>query len=181
MLDLFQSLLEQDIITMYQGPMSQTILAKLAKQLRESEENYLLSKRLFAILIELGQNINHYSEQRQRTISEEKEVGCGMIVVMQTAENYTVAATNLIKTTDVERITAHCDYINSLNQKDLRKFYRTQRRATRQDGHYGGNIGFIEMVRKSNKPLKVRFQTNATNTELSILSIQVTLSRLEIF
>ena len=75
----------------------------------------------------------------------------------------------------------HCEYINSLNPKDLRVFYRSQRRATRQDGHYGGNIGFIEMVRKSNNPLETEFTILEKDEKLAYFSIQVKMSRIDVF
>ncbi len=181
MLDLYPSLAHKDVILMYQGEMSQTILAKMARRLRQAEENYLLSKRLFAIIIELGQNINHYSEKREFSIDEKKEVGYGMFVVQKTETHYIFTAANKIKTNKIEKMKNHCEHINSLNAKELRSFYRSQRRATRQDGHYGGNIGFIEMVRKSNNPLQTEFIILEQNQELAYFSIQIQISRSEVF
>lgn len=181
MLDLYTSLAHRDIILIYQGAMSQTILATMAKQLRETEENYLLSKRLFAIMIELGQNINHYSEKREYSLVDKREVGYGMFVVQKTETHYIFTASNKITSSKIDKMKTHCEYINSLNPKDLRVFYRSQRRSTRQDGYYGGNIGFIEMVRKSNNPLQTEFTLSEKNEELAYFSIQVKMNRIDVF
>lgn len=181
MLDLYPSLAHKDVILMYQGAMSQTILATMARRLREAEKDYLLSKRIFAITIELGQNINHYSEKRELSLADSREVGYGMFVVQKTETHYIFTAANKIKTSKIEKMKKHCEYINSLNPKDLRVFYRSQRRAVRNDGHYGGNIGFIEMVRKSNSPLQVEFITSEKNKELTYFSIQVKMNRIDVF
>lgn len=181
MLDLYPSITQKDVILMYQGAMSQTILATMALPLREAEEDYLLSKRLFAIIIELGQNINHYSEKREFSIADRREVGCGMFVVQKTETDYIFTAANKIKTNKIDKMKKHCEYINSLNEKKLRQFYRTQRRATRSDGHYGGNIGFIEMVRKSNNPLETSFVILEKDETMAYFSIQVKMSRIDVF
>ncbi|WP_338790292.1 SiaB family protein kinase [Bernardetia sp. MNP-M8] len=181
MLDLYPSLAHKDVILMYQGAMSQTILATMAKRLREAEEDYLVSKRLFAIIIELGQNINHYSEKREFSVADRREVGYGMFVVQKTDTHYIFTAANKIKAGKIKKMKKHCEHINSLNPKDLRVFYRSQRRATRQDGHYGGNIGFIEMVRKSNNPLETEFTVSEKNEKMAYFSIQVKMNRLEVF
>lgn len=181
MLDLYPYLAQKDIILMYQGMMSQTILATMARRLREAEEDYLVGKRLFAIIIELGQNINHYSEKREFSLVDGREVGYGMFVIQKTETHYIFTASNKIKTSKIQKMKNHCEYINSLNGKDLRVFYRSQRRATRQDGHYGGNIGFIEMVRKSNNPLQTEFIISEKNEEMAYFSIQVKMNRIDVF
>ena len=181
MLDLYPSLAHKDVVLMYQGAMSQTMLATIARRLREAEKDYLVSKRLFAIIIELGQNINHYSEKREFSVNDKREVGYGMFVVQKTETHYIFTAANKIKTSKIEKMKNHCEYINSLNGKELRSFYRSQRKATRQDGHYGGNIGFIEMVRKSNNPLQTEFTISDENKELAYFSIQVKMNRIDAF
>ena len=181
MLDLYPSLTQKDVVLMYQGAMSQTILATMAKRLREAEEDYLLSKRLFAIVIELGQNINHYSEKREFSVADRREVGCGMFVVQKTQTHYIFTAANKIKEGKIEKMRNHCEHINSLNPKDLRSFYRSQRRKVRHDGHYGGNIGFIEMVRKSNNSLQTKFVISEHNKEMAYFSIQVKMNRIDVF
>ena len=181
MLDLYPSLTKKDVILMYQGAMSQTILATMALPLREAEEDYLLSKRLFAIIIELGQNINHYSEKREFSIADRREVGCGMFVVQKTESDYIITAANKIKSNNIEKMQKHCEHINSLNGKKLRSFYRSQRRAVRTDGHYGGNIGFIEMVRRSNNPLETKFIISEKDKTMAYFSIQVKMSRVDVF
>ncbi len=177
MLDLYPSLAHQNIILMYQGAMSQTALTTMAKRLRQVEENYLLSKRLFAIMIELGQNINHYSQKREFSVADRREVGYGMFIVQKTPTHYIFTAANKIKIDKIKKMKSHCEHINSLNSKELRAFYRLQRRAIRYDGHYGGNIGFIEMVRKSNNPLQTKFTISDVDKELAFFSIQVTMNR----
>ncbi|WP_291723772.1 SiaB family protein kinase [Bernardetia sp.] len=181
MLDLYPSLTQKDVILMYQGAMSQTILATMALPLRETEEDYLISKRLFAIIIELGQNINHYSEKREFSIADRREVGCGMLVVQKTDTEYIFTAANKIKTSKIEKMKKHCEHINSLNSKKLRSFYRSQRRATRDDGRYGGNIGFIEMVRRSHNPLETKFTLSTKDSTMAYFSIQVKMSRIDVF
>ncbi len=181
MLDLYPSLAQKDVVLMYQGAMSQTILATMAKRLRKAEDDYLLSKRLFAIIIELGQNINHYSEKREFSVADRRDVGYGMFVVQKTETHYIFTAANKIKTSKISKMKNHCEHINSLKPKELRVFYRSQRRATRQDGHYGGNIGFIEMVRKSNNPLQTEFTLSDKEDKMAYFSIQVKMNRTDVF
>ncbi|TAF34255.1 MAG: hypothetical protein EAZ67_04445 [Cytophagales bacterium] len=179
----FQEQLQNGNISMaFRGGMSQEILSLMGWSLRRAETNTVVSRRLFGMIIELSQNILHYSAEREYSEYDQKEIGCGIITISKEDKQYIINAGNYITHDKVSRITSRCEHINSLTPEELKAYYKAQRRLPHADGGTGANIGFIDMVRKSGNKIAFNFYdsperpdccffvlTVTVNTELSLL------------
>jgi hypothetical protein len=153
---LHQQLLGNQVLMAFHGIMSQEILSFMAAQIQTSEPDAVLGNRLFAIIIELAQNINKYSMDKRFSVLERKEIGFGLISIVESETAYHVHATNLSDLEHISVILQRCSHVNGLSETELRRYYRQQRKLPRTDGKKGGNIGLIEMARKASRPINVK-------------------------
>lgn len=137
-----------------QGLISQDILSLIALSLKRRPDNEVLARRLFAIVVELSQNIFHYSAIKEFSVKDQREIGVGIVAVGESDTHYVVASGNVAKPENAAFISRQCDYINTLDSEELRQYYREQRRQPAREGSVGGSIGLIEIVRKSGSPIR---------------------------
>lgn len=165
------------IILSFNGAISQNILTDIALGLREKvAADTSTGKVLFATFIELAQNILIHSADRTILPSaEEKGLGNGILLVKETADDFHVISGNTANTTVALEIKEKCDYINSLDEEGLKSYYKEQRKAPLEEGKGGGNIGFIDIARKTGNPILVKLRTIDENN--SFLSVYVTVAK----
>ena len=150
-----EQLEEKNIMFAFTGIMSQDFLSLIGLNLKRREKNVVLSRRLFAIVIEVAQNIHHYSAQKEYSVQEEKEVGYGTLVIIQDEDSYQVVSGNWMPKERVEYVKTRCNHVNSLTSFDLREYYKEELAKPRKG--IGGNVGFLDMVRKSGNPVQIDF------------------------
>ncbi len=150
----FHQMLEKNHVVMaFQGVMSQEVLSLIAKSLRGKSSDKLTGKRLFGIVIELAQNIHHYSAEMGVNHLDDSAAGIGTIVISENQDEYLISSGNVIKQEDGKGILERCNHINTLNDEQLREYYLEQRRKPPRTAKPGANLGFIDMVRKAGRPL----------------------------
>lgn len=165
----YQNLSERDIILTFKGAMSQDALVELGDLLRVPDADVervspSTIKRLFAILVEMAQNILYYSSERQYLPHLNREVGVGLLVLKQNSEAFTIACGNCIESERVADIETKCKFINSLDSEALRQLYNEERRRLRQRDDAGAGLGLIDIARRSGHPLEYSFhEMDASN------------------
>lgn len=172
----FRQLLEEkNIMFAFTGIMSQDFLSLIGLNLKRKENNIVLSRRLFAIVIEVAQNIHHYSAQKEYSVQEAKEVGYGTLVITQDKDCYQVISGNWMPKTRVDYIKDRCAHVNSLTAFGLREFYKQELAKPRKG--IGGNVGFLDMVRKSGNPVEIDFLPIDENEEHIFFVLSVKINR----
>ncbi|MCC5945788.1 MAG: SiaB family protein kinase [Bernardetiaceae bacterium] len=174
--DFKNYLQERHINFVFQGQMSQDMLALVAAKMRKNEPDLLISKRLFAIVIELAQNIHHYSTERAYCQHDKREVGCGLIMIEKMPTRYYITAGNWVNPENKEIIQNKCDKVNIIKKEDLREYYKQQRRVIRKN-HSGGNIGFVDLIRKSGSPLQIQFFEDESKADSLFYTIRVCIKK----
>ncbi len=138
-----------------QGPMFQPLLVSMAEGIHAltSESNAKMGKRLVHVLIELGQNILHHSDERV-ALTSGGSVGIGRLDLLETDDDWVVAATNLVRLSKVPDLESRCSQLNSKQENLKHKVMKTLKSPT--TGH-GGGIGLMHMARLSDSRIETRF------------------------
>ncbi|NJO02774.1 MAG: hypothetical protein HC880_14805 [Bacteroidia bacterium] len=167
----FNDMNNQEIILTFKGTISQEILADVGISLRSKLGSYSVSKKTFAIFVELAQNIYHHSAEKEFSTSKGRTAGVGVILIQNHRDYLVLSSGNLIENYKIEGLIERCDYINTLGEDDLKEYYMKQRK--RPTGGIGANIGLIDMARRSGHPLEYQIVEIDDETSFFALSIKV--------
>ncbi len=172
MMDYHASLNSKNVVLYYKGPFDEHILANISSQLRRKfADNPRAGAKLFAIFIELAQNISYYSAESNFFYDEEgQKNGVGTVVIIDREDAIVFSAGNLVKSAQVVEIIAKCQEINTLSFEELRALKRDTRSTERTEGQKGGNIGLIHVALKSENPLEVEAKVVDENHSFFMIS-----------
>lgn len=150
------------VIFCYSGPMSQDLMVEIGSTLRSKMQqesfNRSLVAKTFSILVEQVQNIIHYSSEQMTPGSDaDGRISSGIVSVGYEDTGYFVASGNMIVRRDKEKISLMIDKINGMSPEEKKSYYKEMRRKGPSEGSRGAGLGFIEMARKSEKPVDYAF------------------------
>lgn len=160
LLTLRDTYLQQRIMLCFNGPISRSLIEEIGHALR----NYLNSQSaapsaamdVFAIYIEMTQNIRHYA--RERDYGEE-EATATIAVARNGDGQYVVSAGNLVEDADGRRLVEAVEGLSELDAAELKRAYKQQLRRPRDETvDSGAGLGLIDMARKSSRPLQATLQ-----------------------
>lgn len=149
---------EYNLLVSFKGRLSQEVLTELGSMIRTSLSSESKIKKIFAVFIELAQNMLHYSAERQMN-EEMKEAGVGILVVRENSIGYHVGSGNLVHNEKLEFLSERIQKINSMNKDELKSFYQQQLRSERPEDSKGAGVGLIDIARKSDGPLVFHFDS----------------------
>lgn len=162
--ELLQSGFINDIrgnaILAFSGVISQDAIVGLGDVLRSElhlAHSLSIVNKIFAIYIEMAQNILHYSNEQ--VDCNGKYFGKGTILVFNTSEGYELVSVNLISEKQHRYLEKKCNLINSLNKDDIKEFYLKRRRKIAETESKGAGLGFIDIVRRSGNPVVFDFES----------------------
>ncbi|HHB93267.1 MAG TPA: hypothetical protein ENK59_08670 [Thioploca sp.] len=153
---------KQGILLSFYGSFSQELLVEIGDTLKNRMKIEALNSakmtRVFAMFIEQVQNIIHYSAEK---ISNEDlnsgSLSNGIVVVGYKNDYYYVVCGNKIKKKDIEKLTDKLTVLHNMDKAELKSFYKEQRK--KEPVTKGAGLGFIELARKSAKPIDFDFQS----------------------
>ena len=144
----------QNIMLCFNGPISHTLIEEIGNALR----NYLQADNahpsaamdVFAVYIELTQNIRHYAVSKGW---KEHDSTLTMVIARDDAGHYVVSAGNLIDPGDGEAVLARVQAMAALDKAQLKAAYKEQLRKPLAPGATGAGLGLLEIARKASAPL----------------------------
>ncbi|MCP5050498.1 MAG: hypothetical protein GY940_25260 [bacterium] len=177
LLEYYKKMCERHIVLDFQGAMSQDMLVGMAeliknKSVHDSQRTSTV-KKVFAVFIEMAQNIAHYSSERVHMSGNPSGngVGAGIIVVTEAENIFTITSGNMVKTNLTPAIIKHCQTINQMDKEELKQFYKQQIKGARETGKRGAGVGLIDIARKSGDSIK--YQVDSLDDEHSFLVLSV--------
>jgi hypothetical protein len=144
----------QQIMLCFNGPISRSLIEEIGNALR----NYLTAADaspgsatdVFAVYIELTQNIRHYIRAKGWSDQDADAI----VVVSREDEHYVVSAGNLIDQQDGQRLLDSIAELALLDKVQLKQRYKDQLRKPREQSQASGaGLGLIDIARKSSRPV----------------------------
>lgn len=186
MIDYHIHLNPKNAVLYYKGPFDKDILANISMQLRHRfVDNPRTRAKLFAIFIELAQNISYYSEEShlfyekniKKDINQENEIknnnGVGVVAIYNEDKKITLSAGNLVLSEKITELITKCEQINELSNKELKALKKEIRSLERTEKQTGGNIGLIQVALKSEQPLHVEYKKVDEKNSYFIISTAI--------
>ena len=168
----YHKIFDQDVVLSYKGPFESYILAILGNYIEVTlGHDKQASRKMFAIFIELAQNIALYSadgtDLKLKAIS-----GIGTIAMGESDKYYTLATGNLVRTQDVIPVIEKCELINSLDRESLRKYKIEQRNLSLAKSDRS-NIGLIQVALATSRPLDIEVIPIDKETSFFTISVKI--------
>jgi len=129
------------------------VLSLTESRLAEEDIDLKVRRRVFNIMVEILENVSKYNPGRE---PEEKY---GMPVAMVRLEDgkFVLTTGNLILNTSVSELKGKLDSINSYDKAGLKELYFKSLSEQTIETDSTGNMGLIEMARKSGSTLNYQF------------------------
>jgi hypothetical protein len=145
------------------------VLSFTETRLSEDDVESNLRRRVFSILIEIIDNVARYSP------GEEPEKKFGMPIAMIRFDNqvYTLTTGNLILNDKVQNLKEKLDIINQHDRIGLKELFRKSLSGQTIESASTGNMGLIDMARKSGSKLIYEFERINEDYSYYTLSVKV--------
>lgn len=172
--DLGQELREQGIFFCFSGPVSQSLLRDILKDIDKKKELAEASRstvnKICTMIIEQLQNIIHYSADNLDTDNPKERTSIGTITIGSDNQYYFVSCGNKIKNKHVDFIRKKLIKLQNMTKDEIKKYYIEQRNnGIQQEESKGAGLGFIELAKKSTKAIE--FDLNEIDEDFSYFSI----------
>jgi hypothetical protein len=149
---------ENNIYLLWSGHLTpdvgKEVLSFTEAKLTEDEIESNQKKRVFSILVELIENVAKYSPGND----PEEKFGMPIAMIRYEKKNYIITTGNLVKNEKIDQLKETIDMINSYDKAGLKELFRKS--LSQQNGNTDstGNLGLIDMARKSGTRLDYQFE-----------------------
>jgi len=161
---LYTSEIMSNIILQYNGNISKEITISILQIIDNYKEEKRLKKKLYNILVESLQNLDNHSLFKDISFILEKS-----------KDSYTITTKNYINNIEVESLKSKIDYINSLNEEELKSLYKSDLGKGEYSKKGGAGLGLIDIKRKSNSNLIYNFEEVGPEIQIFQLTININL------
>ena len=173
--------LADDVVFFYSGYLSQAILQATADavslRLEQGDSDHKVRRRVLSTLIEMGQNIVHYSADclTDRALATD-EIRFGVITIVRRGDRYIVSCSNPITRSAAERLEPKVEQVSRMSLDEIRIAYRaTLRQEVGEEGSKGAGLGLLTLARDASDALDYRFSDHAEAADLKIFELTVTI------
>ena len=159
----YKDLEEQNVIISYKGAITSDLLSSILhimeNKLAKKEEDKLVQRKIFNILVEALQNLYHHIDDFSTTTSSDytADKEAGMFSIINENEIYKITTGNFVLNKAVPLIEKSILLVNSMNQPQLRQYYREILSADTIGEEAEVGLGFIDIARKSDYKLGYEF------------------------
>jgi hypothetical protein len=149
---------ENNVYLIWSGHISpdvgKEVLSFTETKLAEEDVESNLRKRVFSILVEILENVAKYSPGRK----PEEQFGMPVAMIRMVNKVYSLTTGNLILNTKVEHLKDKLDTINKYDKIGLKELFRKSLSGQTISADSTGNMGLIDMARKSGSKLVYQFE-----------------------
>lgn len=137
----------------FNGPFSQGLIEEIGHALKKYMGSEAASSSasldVFAVYIEIAQNIQHYAAEHGYN---EADASATVVISRDEAGHYEVSAGNIVELADGEALAGRVEALAGLDKAELKAAYKTQLRKPREENAGGAGLGLLDIARKSSVP-----------------------------
>ena len=163
MMEYHKKLREHNITLVYSGPLWAEGIGGFATTLKKRLEfdNLPLetSQEVFSVFVEQMNNMLMYSAEKTQLEADglHSEAPKGTFVMGVRGSQYFIQTGNVMENKMVGFIKDKIDYLNTLDKKELRKYYKQQRLENDNPESKGAGLGLIEIARRVSSKIEYTF------------------------
>jgi hypothetical protein len=149
---------ENNIYLIWSGHLSPDVgkemLSFTETKLVEEDIESNLRRRVFSVLVEILENVAKYSPGEKA----EEEFGMSVAMIRLANDEYILTTGNLILNNNIEHLKEKLDIINDYDKVGLKELFRKSISGQTINTDSTGNMGLIDMARKSGSKLVYQFE-----------------------
>lgn len=157
---------DRNVNIAYSGPLWEDSIKGMAEIIRtrlsHDEITDSAAKCIFSVFVEQVTNMLMYSVEKTKydqVAQESIEISSGMLVLGERDKLYFIQTGNIIKSDHVNLIQSRIDHLNTLDKKELRKYYRERLNSENDNPESkGAGLGLIEIARRATAPIAYSFE-----------------------
>lgn len=153
----------------FSSDVGKEVLSFTETKLSEADVDSVLRRKVFSIMVELLENVAKYSPGQE----PEEKYGMPIAMIRLTGGIYSLTTGNLILNDKVVSLKEKLDTINSFDKTGLKELFKKSLVEQRIDSDSTGNMGLIEMARKSGNKLSYQFDKVNDKYSYYMLTINV--------
>lgn len=143
----------------YRGSVDDQVLMRaktsLEQQLSVSSK---IVRKMFAVFVELAQNISRHSPECNYFGKEKDDNGVGFIRVYSEEDVYYLHAGNWIMRKEAGELEEKCRQLNAMSYAELRKMKQDIFAQPKVAKQKGGRVGLIQIALRSKSPLLTKIE-----------------------
>jgi hypothetical protein len=156
--DLEKLMTDNKVYLIWSGHISsdvgKEVLSFTETKLTEEDVDLRIRRRVFSILVEILENVAKYSPGRE----SEKKFGMPLAMIGMEGKEFSLTTGNLILNTDVDHLKEKLELINKHDKVGLKELFRKSLSSQTISSDSTGNMGLIDMARKSGSKLVYQFE-----------------------
>jgi hypothetical protein len=164
---------ENDVYLIWSGHISadveKEVITFTETKLAEEDIELNLRRRIFSVLVEILENVAKYSPGRE----PEEKFGMPVAMIRLEDDVYTLTTGNLILNENVEDLKGKLDIINKFDKVGLKELFRKSLSGQTISSNSTGNMGLIDMARKSGSKLVYQFEQINELYSYYVLTVKV--------
>ncbi len=169
--DYYTHISQDNILLSYKGPLTDVLLSEFSKDIRNKlQEDKQSGKKVFAIFMELSQNVLYYSREINHFGNKDK---VGTLVILNTPDSYKIITGNLVSIDAVPRLIEKAEIVNSLDREALREYKRKLRNDPSEEESKGAGIGMVQAALTADNQLEVKIKDLDGGFAFFILGVSV--------
>jgi hypothetical protein len=145
------------------------VLTFTETKLVEEDIELTLRRRIFSVLVEILENVAKYSPGKE----PEEKFGMPVAMIRIEGDEYTLTTGNLILNENVEDLKGKLDTINKYDKVGLKELFRKSLSGQTITSNSTGNMGLIDMARKSGSKLVYQFEQINELYSYYVLTVKV--------
>jgi hypothetical protein len=171
--DLREIFDQQQIMVCFNGPINAALIEEIGRALRDylnhQQEQPSAVADIFAVYIEMTQNIRRYADQHPELSGATNAA----IIVSREEGHYVVSAGNVVAPDDGQELLKRVDELAAMDRVELKALFKAQLRQPREILNGSAGLGLIDMARKASRPLVATMRE--MDGQRSFLSLRVVL------
>jgi hypothetical protein len=153
----------------FSSEVGKEVLSFTETKLSEEDVDSVLRRKVFSILVETLENVAKYSPG----LEHEEKFGMPVAMIRINGSIYSITTGNLILNDKVASLKGKLDTINSCDKEGLKELFKQALIEQSIDSDSTGNMGLIEMSRKSGNKLLYEFDKVNDQYSYYMLTIKV--------
>jgi hypothetical protein len=161
-LEYSKLLAKYNISMIYSGPLWAEGIDGMAeflqKRLDMDDMPLSESQAVFSVFVEQMNNMLMYSVEKEKHEHPEAETSSGIFVLGTCDKSYYVQTGNVIRDSSVGLLKERIDFLNTLDKKELRQFYKEQMKAENDNPESkGAGLGLTEIAKRATSKIEYEF------------------------